>query len=64
MGEVLVGLIIPSPSQTADYSSAMDARTAVKTSVEDKLFAIQKVTGVAVESGYFSHTVLSSYVQP
>jgi hypothetical protein len=45
------------------YSSARDARSA-KTFVADKLFSIKKVTDVAVDLGYFSHAVHSSYVQP
>lgn len=45
------------------YSTAVDARTAAESFIDDKLYSIQKVTDSAVDLGYFSHAMHSCAVQ-
>jgi hypothetical protein len=46
------------------YSSALDARTAAESFIDDKLYSIQRVTDSPVDLGYFSHALYSCPVQP
>jgi hypothetical protein len=45
------------------FSSAIDARTAAESFIDDKLYSIQKVTDSAIDLGYFSRAVHSCVVQ-
>ncbi len=46
------------------FSSALDAREAGETFIEDKLYSIQQVTVVPVDLGFYSHAWNRGTVQP
>lgn len=45
------------------YSTAIDARTAAESFIDDRIYSIQRVTDSPVDLGYFSHALHSCSVQ-